>query len=116
MITKIMKRDRTIVDFDATYIYEAVKKAAREVYVLDDALLEKLAAITKNAVLDLAASETDGLTSINSVQAAVERRLIADGYVKIAESYIRYRIQREIDRANLPVTVRLKLENEISED
>ena len=78
---QVIKRSGEVVDFDPDKIYQAVLKAAQTVYVLTDDLRQNLAQVTKKVVLDLQ-------------EAKVERATIS-----IAEHYISYRLQRDLERS-----------------
>lgn len=93
----IIKRNGSRVDFDPTKIYQAVLKAAGSVFPLTDDLREQLANLTKKVVLDLEDLNLPEVT-ISMVQSQVEQRLLSAGYTQIAEHYISYRLQRDLDR------------------
>lgn len=94
---QIIKRDGQITDFDPDKIYQAILKAAQSVYVLDDPLRQELAQVTKKVVLDLEEAKIEKAT-ISVIQGMVENRLLDAGYIKIAEHYISYRLQRDLER------------------
>ncbi|MEY8700014.1 ATP cone domain-containing protein [Streptococcus ferus] len=94
---QIIKRDGQIVDFDPDKIYQAILKAAQSVYVLDDHLRQELAQVTKKVVIDLEEAKIEKAT-ISVIQGMVEHRLLDAGYIKIAEHYISYRLQRDLER------------------
>ena len=108
---KVIKRNGTKVDFDAVKIYNAMYKAARSVYSVSDDLAETLYRIARSIEAQLLESETEVVT-ISMIQALVEEKLLSEGYLHIAEHYISYRLQRDIDRTDYKdkVIVRLKLE------
>ena len=93
----IIKRNGSRVDFDPTKIYQAVLKAASSVFPITDDLREQLANLTKKVVLDLEDLNVSEVT-ISMVQSQVEQRLLSAGYTQIAEHYISYRLQRDLDR------------------
>ena len=66
---QVIKRDGQVADFDPDKIYQAILKAAQTVYVLTDD------------------------------QSMVEHRLLGAGYITIAEHYISYRLQRDLERS-----------------
>jgi len=78
---QVIKRSGEVVEFDPDKIYQAVLKAAQTVYVLTDDLRQNLAQVTKKVVLDLE-----------------EASLLGAGYITIAEHYISYRLQRDLER------------------
>lgn len=108
---KIIKRNGTTVDFDSSKIYNAMYKAANSVYVVSDDLADNLGRIARSIETQLRENGTDEVT-ISMVQALVEERLLSNGYIHIAEHYISYRLQRDIDRTDYKdkVVVHLRLE------
>ncbi|MCI7677414.1 MAG: ATP cone domain-containing protein [Streptococcus orisratti] len=94
---QIIKRNGQVADFDPDKIYQAIIKAAQTVYVLDDTLRENLANVTKKVVLDLQEAQVERPT-ISMIQSCVENRLMNAGYINIAEHYISYRLQRDLER------------------
>lgn len=108
---KIIKRNGTTVDFDARKIYNAMVKAAGSVYVVPDDLKENLSRITLSIEAQLHENGIDAIT-VSMVQALVEEKLLSAGYLHIAEHYISYRLQRDIERSDYKdkVIVHLRLE------
>lgn len=108
---KIIKRNGTMVDFDSSKIYNALAKAASSVYVVSDDLADNLGRIARSIETQLQENGTDEVT-ISMVQALVEEKLLTNGYIHIAEHYISYRLQRDIDRTDYKdkVVVHLRLE------
>lgn len=108
---KIIKRNGTTVDFDSSKIYNAMYKAANSVYVVSDDLADNLGRIARSIETQLQENGTDEVT-ISMVQALVEEKLLTNGYIHIAEHYISYRLQRDIDRTDYKdkVVVHLRLE------
>lgn len=108
---KIIKRNGTVVDFDSSKIYNAMYKAANSVYVVSDDLADNLGRIARSIETQLRENGTDEVT-ISMVQALVEEKLLTNGYIHIAEHYISYRLQRDIDRTDYKdkVVVHLRLE------
>lgn len=108
---KIVKRNGQFEDFDANKIYSALIKAAQSVYVVSDDLRQNLARIAKSIEGQLVESHSENVT-ISMIQALVEDKLLSAGYLHIAEHYISYRLQRDIDRTDYAgkVVVHLKLE------
>ncbi|MCS4487677.1 ATP cone domain-containing protein [Streptococcus sciuri] len=94
---QITKRNGQVVEFDADKIYQAILKAAQTVYVLDDSFRKELAQVTKKVVIDLQEAQVERPT-ISMVQSLVENRLLDAGYITIAEHYIAYRLQRDLER------------------
>lgn len=108
---KIIKRNGTTVDFDASKIYNALSKAASSVYVVSDDLADNLGRIARSIETQLQENGTDEVT-ISMVQALVEEKLLTNGYIHIAEHYVSYRLQRDVDRTDYKdrVVVHLRLE------
>lgn len=94
---KVIKRNGTKVDFNAVKIYNAMYKAARSVYAVSDDLANTLYHIARSIEAQLLESETEVVT-ISMIQALVEEKLLAEGYLHIAKHYISYRLQHDIDR------------------
>ena len=94
---QVIKRSGQVVDFDPDKIYQAILGAAQTVYVLDDALRQDLAQVTKKVVVDFEEAQTERPT-ISMIQSQVEHRLLDAGYITIAEHYISYRLQRDLER------------------
>ena len=108
---KIVKRNGQLEDFDANKIYGALIKAAQSVYVVGDDLRNNLARIAKSVEVQLDETHSENIT-ISMIQALVEEKLLSAGYLQIAEHYISYRLQRDIDRTDYKdnVVVHLRLE------
>ena len=108
---KIIKRNGTVVDFDASKIYNAMYRAANSVYLVTDDLDQNLQQIARTIEAQLLENGIDSIT-ISMVQALVEERLLSNGYIHIADHYISYRLQRDIDRTDYKdrVVVHLRLE------
>ena len=86
---QVIKRNGEIAEFDPDKIYQAVLKAAQTVYVLTDDLRQNLAQVTKKVER----------ATISMIQSMVEHRLLGAGYITIAEHYISYRLQRDLERS-----------------
>ena len=108
---KIVKRNGAVEDFDANKIYGALLKAAQSVFVVSDDLRQNLAKIAKDVASQLEETHSENIT-ISMIQALVEEKLLSAGYLHIAEHYISYRLQRDIDRTDYKdnVVVHLRLE------
>lgn len=108
---KIVKRNGAVEEFDANKIYGALIKAAQSVYVVGDDLRNNLARIAKRVASQLEETHSENIT-ISMIQALVEEKLLSAGYLQIAEHYISYRLQRDIDRTDYKdsVVVHLRLE------
>ncbi|MBF0805197.1 MULTISPECIES: ATP cone domain-containing protein [unclassified Streptococcus] len=108
---RVIKRDGQVTEFNPEKIYQAILKAARSVYVLDDSLRQNLAQVTKKVVMDLEETQIEKAT-ISMIQSMVENRLLDAGYINIAEHYISYRLQRDLERNGYEdrISVHLKFE------
>jgi anaerobic ribonucleoside-triphosphate reductase len=94
---QIIKRNGSRVDYEPDKIYQAILKAANSVFIVTDELRAHLAEVTRKVTLDLEELGLDVIT-ISMVQSQVEQRLLSAGYTQIAEHYIEYRLQRDIER------------------
>ena len=108
---KIVKRNGAVEEFDANKIYGALLKAAQSVFVVSDDLRQNLAKIAKDVASQLEETHSENIT-ISMIQALVEEKVLSAGYLHIAEHYISYRLQRDIDRTDYKdnVVVHLRLE------
>lgn len=108
---KIVKRNGAVEEFDANKIYSALLKAAQSVFVVSDDLRQNLARIAQSVANQLEETHSENIT-ISMIQALVEEKLLSAGYLHIAEHYISYRLQRDIDRTDYKdnVVVHLHLE------
>ena len=86
---EVIKRSGEVVEFNPDKIYQAILKAAQVVYVLTDDLRQNLAQVTKKVAM----------ATISMIQSLVEQRLLGAGYITIAEHYISYRLQRDLERS-----------------
>ncbi|MEM5836453.1 MAG: ribonucleoside triphosphate reductase [Candidatus Aenigmatarchaeota archaeon] len=88
-ITKIIKRDGRIVDFDQNKITEAIWKAAQAVGGKDRSLSEKLSfQVVELLKKQLKPGE---IPTVEQVQDLVEKVLVENGHYKTAKAYILYR-------------------------
>ncbi|MGT2932720.1 ATP cone domain-containing protein [Streptococcus catagoni] len=94
---QIIKRDGQVAEFDPEKIFQAIIKAAQTVYVIDETWRQNLAQVTKKVIIDLEEAKVEKPT-INMIQSLVENRLMDAGYINIAEHYISYRLQRDLER------------------
>lgn len=108
---KIMKRNGSLEEFSANKIFAAMLNAAKSIYVVSGDLRQNLARIAKQIELHLREVDVHVVT-ISMIQALVEEKLLSAGCLHIAEHYISYRLQRDIDRTDYAgkVVVHLKLE------
>ena len=90
---KVLKRDGTIVDFDAIKISEALNKAFVECgRQYHPSVIEM---ITLRVTSDFENKIKDEVISVEDIQDSVEKVLSDAGYSDIAKAYILYRKQRE---------------------
>lgn len=108
---QVIKRDGQVTEFNPEKIYQAILKAAQSVFILDDSLRQNLAQVTKKVVMDLDEARVEKAT-ISMIQSMVENRLLDAGYINIAEHYISYRLQRDLERNGYEdrINVHLKFE------
>ncbi|MBI4016359.1 MAG: vitamin B12-dependent ribonucleotide reductase [Candidatus Aenigmarchaeota archaeon] len=88
LITKIVKRDGRIVDFDTEKITNAIFSAAQSVGGNDRALAESL---TQKVLHYLTSKYTGTNPTVEEVQDAVEKILVENGHAKTVKAYILYR-------------------------
>lgn len=105
---QIIKRNGQVAEFNPDKIYQAIIKAARTVYVIDDSWRASLAEVTKKVVIDLQEAQVERPT-ISMIQSMVEYRLLEAGYLNIAEHYISYRLQRDLERQGYGDTISVHL-------
>lgn len=94
---QIIKRNGSLVEFEPDKIYNAIVKAASSVFVMTEDLRERLAEITKKVTIDLHELKLKTIT-ISMIQSQIEQRLLSAGYTQIAEHYLAYRLQRDLER------------------
>ncbi len=94
-ISKVVKRDGRIVDFDIKKITEAIFSAAESVGGKDRVLARALA----DAVLEeLAKQYKNKVPTVENIQDVVEKVLIEHGHARTAKAYILYRHKKEEER------------------
>ncbi len=89
LITKIKKRDGSIVSFDSEKIFNAISKAAETVGSYDRETTKPVVAKVINYVEQQFSDKN--IPSIENMQDIVERVLIEEGHVKTVKAYIIYR-------------------------
>lgn len=95
-ITKIKKRDGSIVDFDKEKITNAIFKAAKSVGGTDR---EEAGKVADKAVEHLNGKfKDDYVPTVEEIQDIVEKALIESGHAATAKSYIIYRHRKNIER------------------
>ncbi len=91
-LTKIKKRDGSVVDFDKSKIANAIWKAAQSVGGKDKKISEQVAnQVVENLKKILNAGE---IPTVEQVQDVVEKTLIESGHARTAKAYILYRKKR----------------------
>ncbi|MBB5156012.1 adenosylcobalamin-dependent ribonucleoside-diphosphate reductase [Saccharopolyspora phatthalungensis] len=105
--TQVRRRDGRLVDFDVKRIEAAIARAAREVGHGDGHLAGSMA----EAVADgLGGQLRHRVPTVEQIQDAVERRLVAEGQHEIARAYVVYRQRRaELREAKALLRVRDEL-------
>ena len=96
-LIQIIKRNGNLVAFNPEKIYEAIKKAYASVHPIDELADQQIVSITRKVVADVMQLEIRKVP-ISVIQTFVEQRILDLGLPKVAEAYIEYRIQRDIDR------------------
>ncbi len=91
-VSKIIKRDGKVVDFEAGKITGAVSKALRAVGAEDTHLAGK---ITRDVEATIQKKFKSRTPTVEEVQDIVERTLILNRHVEAAKAYILYRRRRE---------------------
>lgn len=102
MISKIIKRNGEIVDFNPEKIQKAVTKAVEAVGGTDLETPKKLTALV---VEQIEAKFQGRLPDVEGVQDIVEKVLIEEGHATVAKAYIIYREKRAERRFDKDVTV-----------
>ncbi len=90
-VTKIRKRDGSVVDFEPTKIRLAMEKAARSVNPLID--LRAFDMMADHAIRHVELSFPASIPEVEKVQDLVERTLMEYGLFDIAKAYILYRAE-----------------------
>lgn len=95
-ITKIRKRDGSVVDFNKEKVINAIFKAAQSVGGSDRAESEKVAELVIKYINE---KFTEAYTpTVEEIQDLVEKALIEAGHAATAKSYIIYRHRKNIER------------------
>jgi anaerobic ribonucleoside-triphosphate reductase len=93
----VIKRDGRRVEFDETRIHQAILRAGTATGEFDTVVAARLAA---NAARILLARSAGEAITIEQIQDEVELQLMLTGHLKTARSYIVYREQRKVLRAD----------------
>lgn len=97
VITRIVKRNGNIVDYNRERITNAILKAILSTGAADRTLAESMAEKVEAALAQ--AYSGDMIPSVEDIQDIVERVLLDNEQTKIAHNFIAYRRQRAILRA-----------------
>ena len=92
MLTKIIKRDGRIVDYDISKIENAICKAMMS---LGDGEIKDCKKLAKLTELELLENFDNKLPSVEDIQDIVEKVLMRNGHENVAKSYILYRKSHE---------------------
>lgn len=98
MITKILKRDGSEVNFDKSKIFNAIAKSNKEVDLLYLMNEEEISEVVNNIVVQL--ESLYYIPTVEDVQEMVETQLMQFGYFEVAKHYIRYRYEHKLIREN----------------
>ncbi len=91
MIKNVIKRDRTLTEFDQTRITKAIQKAILSIGEKGDPQQ-----ISDNVVKKLISNYGENaVVSVEEIQDAVEKTIADSGYFEVSKAYILYRKQRE---------------------
>ena len=86
MVSKVIKRDGTVVPFDSKRIENAIKKAGH------------VRPSTIQKIIELISGGNIEALSVETIQDLVEKYLMESSYKDVAREYIRYRKERELIR------------------
>lgn len=93
MVTKVIKRNKEVVDFDKNKIKEAIAKA----FIQVDGELTDQSRIKCNEIANYIYN-LDDYINVETIQDAVENKLMASNRKDVAVAYIRYRYKKEVAR------------------
>lgn len=112
---QVVKRDGRRVLFNQDKIKRAMMNAVVEVYsTVTEEHEELLTAMTKQIQQDIASRYTRDI-KIYEIQSIVEHHLLESGLIEVAKAYIRYRTERDLERAeasNINVRIQALQANE----
>jgi len=98
---EIIKRDHRITEYNPDKIYKAILAAYKDkTPAMQEEDYEQCRKVTTKVDFDIKDLENNGLKKIpiGVIQSLVENRLLDSGLFKVYESYVGYRIQRDIER------------------
>ena len=93
MVTKVIKRNKEVVDFDKNKIKEAIAKA----FIQVDGELTDQSRMKCNEIANYIYN-LDDYINVETIQDAVENKLMASNRKDVAVAYIRYRYKKEVAR------------------
>jgi len=93
MVTKVRKRDGSVVQFQQDKVAEAIWKAARAVGGQDKTKSDHIAQLVMDELTNKYG--IDGIPGVEEVQDTVEKILIKEGHDQTAKAYILYRKSHE---------------------
>ena len=112
-ILQIVKRDKSVVDFNPDKIVNAIQKAFIDVRGEYEAI--KVKEMAQKVVDELEAAFADKTPMVENVQDFVEKQLMQEGFFDVAKSYILYRYEHEKVREEKKKEVQEKIEkNELT--
>ena len=107
-LTKIKKRNGSLVDFDAQKINIAINAAFRETRGAAEA--DKVQRLTTDIIATVQRFFPEVPPAVENVQDCVERELMEKGYYDVAKAYILYRYEHTKERAEKKKQVLEKIE------
>ena len=93
MVTKVIKRNKEVVEFDKNKIKEAIAKA----FIQVDGELTEQSRIKCNEIANYIYN-LDDYIDVETIQNIVENKLMASNRKDVAVAYIRYRYKKEVAR------------------
>ncbi len=113
LLTTIIKRDGSSVDFDKNKIIVAVNKAMKAVGEFSDGAAETVAHEVEKKLATRKKTNSAFTPTVEEVQDEVEKELMLLGFLESAKSYILYRAERterRLERGEVPEHVRVLAE------
>ena len=92
-VTKVVKRDGRVVEFDSSRIRRAIEMAMREVGKFDEAILDKVVKYVLDVIDNTFSDERP--PHVEEIQDIVELALMKYDLFEVAKAYIVYRKERE---------------------
>lgn len=94
---QVIKRNNQLAEFKPDKIYDAIKKAYLTVYSYNEHSLFLIMDVVNKVSQDIAELGIEKIP-IHIIQSFIEQRLLDKGLIRVLESYMDYRLQRDIDR------------------